>query len=792
MFLRPKSSTAIARPIRLWERLRVSPAAALLFSLRGRVLLLFVLTFAVMFIFSVFLAQQRRDEGIADAMAHVRSTSEIIAREQRDVIADAVSIISLLAEGGDPIVQAADPGCSRKLAGLLSREPRFGNIALVDRNGDLVCTAVPTAGVVNISDREYFRAALTAQDAVVGGAIYGRITGKFTLPIFKVVRGEDGVPRGGVLVALDLAWIGQHLAGGEFDAATRLGVVDARALILSRFPDPENMVGKRTPDEEFYKVLTALGGDGVAESIGIDAVPRIYSFVRFADTTAGPLTLWVGMSRQSIVGPIDEQFRKSLLILAAIAMVLCSLAWIGGEHMLLRPLEAIAEFAQKIGSGDPQARTGLMHGRDEMGQLARVLDDMADSLASTSRLLRANRALRMSSAINQTLVHAKSEQTLVGDMCRTIVEVGGLAAASVKYGDPGAGKPLERVAQWGAEPAAPGSVLELLLKVDGESIGVLVIHAVETDAFSEEQVALLTEGASDLAYGISAQRLAQAHARAQEAIAELNRGLEQRVRTRTEELEATNKELESFAYAVSHDLRAPLRSIDGFSEALLDDYRDKLDTEGQDYLHRVREAAQRMAELIDDMLKFSRTTRGVPEVSRVDLSALASSAIAELRKADPKRDVAVSIAPGVVAQGDARMLGAVVENLLGNAWKFTVRKEHAAIEFGAEEQNGELLCHVTDNGAGFDMAFAGKLFAPFQRLHRASEFPGNGIGLATVKRVIARHGGRVWAQSAIDKGAAFFFTLPIQSSKGDDHGTCSQGDAKDQQSAGPARLAVCA
>src|SRR4029079_9498587 len=224
---------------------------------------------------------------------------------------------------------------------------------------------------------------------------------------------------------------------------------------------------------------------------------------------------------------------------------------------------------------------------------------------------------------------------------------------------------------------------------------------------------------------VDTERNERTHAEAE--VRALNQDLEARVTQRTAALTTANQELETFAYSVSHDLRAPLRSIDGFSQVLLEDYEDKLDDEGKDALHRVRKATQRMGQLIDDMLKLSRSTRGELAVASVDLSALAEKVVAELRQADSARSVEVRIAPGVVAQGDIRLLDSVLENLLSNAWKFTAHTQNAVIEFGAEERGEELVCHVRDNGAGFDMAFAGYLFAPFQRLHRPSEFAGNGV-----------------------------------------------------------------
>lgn len=235
--------------------------------------------------------------------------------------------------------------------------------------------------------------------------------------------------------------------------------------------------------------------------------------------------------------------------------------------------------------------------------------------------------------------------------------------------------------------------------------------------------------------------------------------LERRVAERTAQLEAANKELESFSYSVSHDLRTPLRGIDGFGQILLEDYSSKLDDQGKEYLQRLRAASQRMAQIIDDLLKLARVSRSELNLEEVDLGALAQDVAEKIRAQYPERNVHLDIATGLIARVDVRLLRIALENLLGNAWKFTGRQDQARIEFGATEQNGKPTFFVRDNGAGFDMTYVNKLFGAFQRLHDIKEFPGTGIGLATVQRVVQKHGGRIWAEAAVNGGATFYFTL---------------------------------
>ncbi len=256
------------------------------------------------------------------------------------------------------------------------------------------------------------------------------------------------------------------------------------------------------------------------------------------------------------------------------------------------------------------------------------------------------------------------------------------------------------------------------------------------------------------------QRELSERQRAERALQQLNAELEQRVQQRTAQLENALRELEAFAYSVSHDLRAPLRAIDGYSRFLLDDYADRLDDEGKLFLNNIRQAAQNMGRLIEDLLNLSRVSRAELRQAPVSLSGLAAQAVETLRQQQPDRQVSVVIQPDLWTLGDANLLRLALYNLLDNAWKFTRQVEHPLIEFGQTDYGGERAFFVRDNGAGFDMRYVAKLFEPFSRLHSAEEYEGAGVGLANVKRIIERHGGRIWAQGVQGYGATFYFTLP--------------------------------
>jgi signal transduction histidine kinase len=292
-----------------------------------------------------------------------------------------------------------------------------------------------------------------------------------------------------------------------------------------------------------------------------------------------------------------------------------------------------------------------------------------------------------------------------------------------------------------------------VIKRSEDEVGVLV------DAFNQMLNQIQQRDAALQATNQALQAEIAEHKSARDEIAALNQNLEKRVAERTAELEAANKELESFAYSVSHDLRAPLRSIDGFTAIVSESYAGKLDAQGQSYLKRVRSASQRMGRLIDDLLKLSRTVRSEMNRTRVNLSDLARTIANELQEAAPERKALFTIAPDLEVHADTNLIRTVLENLLGNAWKFAKKRTEARIEVGSTTRDNQTVYFVRDNGTGFDMKYADKLFGAFQRLHSITEFEGTGVGLANVQRIIRRHGGQVWAEAAEDRGATFYFTL---------------------------------
>ncbi len=446
----------------------------------------------------------------------------------------------------------------------------------------------------------------------------------------------------------------------------------------------------------------------------------------------------------------------SLVFAVAFLFVLRKLA-----SRLTRPITELSKAMARAERGESNVRADV-GGPKDIRDMAKAFNSMIAALQEREQALRESQASyrEVVDSVREVIFQTDADGAwaLLNPAWRGVTGVPVEQAIGRPMADFVSNEDRLLLTQWEAQlrsGAVPECRFEVrFLRADGSSGWLEVALHVRFDENGQ------FAGTSGILDDITERKLAA------ENLANINLELENRVRIRTEQLEASNRELEAFSYSVSHDLRAPLRAIDGFSRIIEEDYAAKLDDAGRSYFARVRGATQRMSQLIDDLLDLARISRATLNRASADLTAMAQDIARDMTAAEPARHAEISIAENLVAQADPALARVVLDNLLRNAWKYTGRCEAAHIVFGAEsggtaaEDGEETVYFVRDNGAGFDMAYVEKLFRPFSRLHSASDFSGTGIGLATVQRIVHRHGGRIWADAKVDGGATFYFTLP--------------------------------
>jgi PAS domain S-box-containing protein len=730
-----------------------------LFGLRAALTLLVLIAIAPVFavVLQASLAEQR--SRLQRAEASLRSLVERDAAHQERLVEGVRHMLTAMAHA-PPVFQDDLAACAAYMRNLQADDPAgYGTFGMLDAQGRLTCRATAPVAAVSSADRRFFREAVATGRFAVGDFTISRASARPVLPLGLPVFGRDGGLRGVVYVALDLAQAGERLRKLTIPPEITLAVTDDSGVVLASVGPGALQPGARMPAGVLRQSI-ASGQPSRGRATDASGDEWMVAVQPVGSPDEGRLFVTGSASTAAVLAPAADRLQLQLGALALITLLGAVTAWAFGDRIVARPIAALLRRVDALAREEPPVdapppRRGL----GELVELDRRFTEMAQRLAERSAQRDAAiRAIADSEQHYRTVFECNPHPMWVFDQ-RTLQFLTVNDAAIAHYGY----SRDEFLSMTIADIRPSQDVLPLVQVL--ETLEGLTTPSQWRHRLKDGRLIDVEISSHVMDYGGRPARLALAlditrRLRAEDALRQLNESLERRVGERTSELRLANRELESFSYSVSHDLRAPLQVIDGFGQALLARHGDGLDGQARHYLDRIRHNTRQMGELIDALLSLARVARAEMRAERIDLSALACQTIERLRQHAPERQVFVEIERGLACDGDARLLAALLDNLIGNAWKFTSRRPDARNRVGRTAgPAGEPVFFVEDNGAGFDMAYADKLFKAFQRLHTAGEFEGTGIGLATVHRIVARHGGRVWAHASPGQGATFHFTL---------------------------------
>lgn len=759
-------------------------------SIHGELALLVGVLLLPLVAMTAYLLHAQAQHDVEDAEAAVRRLAESYADRAEGFVADSRAVLQALARR--PLVRAMDPArCDPGLRELLELYPKADNFLVTDRGGRMLCGAKPPArpdGARGIDDAS-LREVLTTGDFALSRPIAGRLPDRWYVAARQPVLGQDGAVAGTVDMSIDLARWDPFPLGSGLPAGTVV-VLLSDSVVIASTGETLEWIGRDFSDSEIMAHMRA-GNTGVVHAKGAADMDRIWGYERIAGTR---WTVLAGIPAAQVIGPVRARSTEVGLIVSLVVALVIAVA-ITVARRLAHPIGLIAQ-ALRLRAGGRDDVPIPVTGPREIAAMASELNRASESGARSRQLFAAL------SEVNEALVRVEERDELFRQVCRICVERMHFLLASVALVDhtrqcivpqvyAGPASAVLRDLAFPLDPSNPlsatvtstavrtqraavandvdadpskaaarpirerigsKSTASFPLFQGGGVIGALTVHAQTQDFFDKPVVELLTRMADDISFALD--KLAE-----QGKLGALTRELEERVRQRTAELEAANMELEAFSYSVSHDLRAPVRHVDGFVQ-LLEKELEAPSAKVAHYLATIAAAARRMGTLIDDLLTLSRTGRQGLELRRVHLGALVRELIREFGPETARRGVQWTIDELPVVMADASLLRIVLHNLLSNALKYSRAQPVAriAVEARAGGRNTVEIT-VRDNGVGFDDRFKDKLFGVFQRLHRDDEFEGTGIGLATARRIMHRHGHRIWAASELGKGAAFTFTL---------------------------------
>ncbi|MCI0538613.1 MAG: PAS domain S-box protein [Verrucomicrobiales bacterium] len=738
-------------------------------GLRARLLLLVLVPLVPALLLSIYTSLEQRRLGGSRVEKDAIRVVQLAAAKQLGLIEATrqhLTALSRLPQARGTNIAAFDAF----FANMPKIYPEYVDFGLIETNGELISSSFGRKVQTNLVDRPDFRRVRETQDIAVGDYQPGDGTIKPSLPISHPVFDEKGRLARVLYAALDLAVINTAAAKAELPSGGEISVFDRAGHVLARYPEPENWVGKSFPQSP---IVTAILQriEGTIEMRGLDDVPRLYAFTAIRSGRETNLFACVGIPRLAAFAETDHILIRNLTVLGVVGGLALLAAWLYAKFHILHPLNALTSTTRRVAEGDLSSRTGVSHASGELKHLARAFDEMTARLQQ-QRLETEHAA----TALRESEERVRQIVATALDAVITIDEKGKVVSWN---------REAERIFGWTNQEMIGQSLAETIVPSrhrEAHQRGLQHFLATGHGPILNKRLELTALHRSGREFpvelAVTPIRLDKGNIfsafvrdiserkQAEEQILNLNATLEQRVQQRTAQLETANKELEAFSYSVSHDLRAPLRHINGFAELLGREISTSLSLSGRQLLHKISSSAKQMGALIDDLLAFSRMRKTEIQWSSVKMDDLVAQVLQEMAPDLQNRRIEWTISPLPVVHGDAAMLKQVWVNLFTNAVKYTRQRERAEIRIASKRcDRAEWEFSVQDNGAGFDMNYATRLFGAFQRLHSDDEYEGTGIGLATVHRIVHRHGGRTWAEGKVGAGAIFYFTLPDPASK---------------------------
>lgn len=731
-------------------------------SIRAMLITIIVVCMAPIFVTAVYESASEERIALKEAQLDLAHHAQLRDVAHEHLLESVHQVLQTAAHSALPLL--GDPGrCGAYLRDIDEHFPDFPAMGVADPGGTIICSS--TEGVTaNIAERSYFRRAIRTGKFSVGDYAVGVVRGRPSL-IFGFPMYADGRLKGVLYALMDNDAIQRKFAQTHSPPGVSEFLMDSSGATLASLPSGAALIGKPVPDS-FIRALAPALEPHEGYSFARDG--RLYAIRQVKPPGGGSLTVVASVSTESVLVPVRARLWQILAGLVLVTLVSSAIAWHVAEKLVGRPIEHVLEDLQAVERGHASRVRATTDAHWQVHELARIkgsVKHVAETLAArASQRDFAIAALERSERRYRAQFDAAPQPMWVYDI-ETLEFLQVNEAAVVHYGysrDEFMAMTLRDI-----RPAedVPG-FLDLIAghhrtvqneasarhkTKGGQVINVeLAGHAVEWEGRSARMV---------IAYDVTSR------VKAAQAWQRLTQTLEAQVQKRTRELEEANKELEAFSYSVSHDLRNPIAGIQAFCAALARRYGGSLPEEAAQYVERISAGAAQMNLLIADLLSLSRVGRETVRIERVDVAEAAATVVEGLRERFPARAVDVSIDEVIEVWGDRRLIGIVLENLIGNAWKFTARAQGAIICIEGQASDGNEGFVVADNGAGFDSAQAHRLFQPFQRLHSEREFEGTGIGLAIVQRIVKRLDGHVWAESAPGKGARFHVCLPAAGGK---------------------------